>query len=67
MNFDTIIKYLPWLLKAGQTVPEVIAFVNQIKADFEQKGEWTPAADQLYRDSLDALAADPDFQPDPVP
>lgn len=63
MNVTTIIQYLPWLIKAGQTVPEVMAFINQIKIDLKQSGEWTPEADQAYRDSLTDLENDPDMKP----
>lgn len=64
MNIALLIKYLPWLFKAGQTVPEIIAFVNEVKADLQQKEEWTSELDQAFRDSLDALERDPDMQPE---
>lgn len=63
MNISTLIKYLPWLFKAGATIPEVMAFIEEIKADLAQKDEWTPELDQAYRDSLDALERDPDMRP----
>lgn len=64
MNIALLIKYLPFLFKAGQTIPEVLEFIEKLKTDFQQKDEWTPEADQAYRDSLDALERDPDSQPE---
>ena len=60
----TNLKDLPYLFQAGRAVPEIVQFVASLKKDLQQKGEWTPEAEQAFSDLLDAEAQDSAWQPE---
>jgi hypothetical protein len=56
-----VIQFLPYLTQAAKAVPEIIDFVEQLKAIFERKDIWTPEAATAFDGSLQAMRSDPDF------
>ena len=48
----TFLKYLPYLIQLGQSVPRVLEFVTKMKANYHSRGEWTPEADAAFTDEL---------------
>lgn len=66
MSFDLslFIKYLPFLVQAGRTIPEIVAYVNAVRDDLQQKEEWTPNAENAFIELLDAESKDSAWTPE---
>lgn len=46
-------------------VAELVAFINKIRGNLQQTGEWPDATDAAYRAALLAKGIDPAYQQDP--
>jgi hypothetical protein len=51
------------LIQVG--IPELIAFINSLKAAAQQAGEWTAEQEAAYRAALFAKTNDPAYMLDP--
>ena len=54
-----VIKYLPYLVQASKSVPEVITFISNIRAIFARTKTWTPEEEAAFDASLEDLKTDP--------
>lgn len=60
-----IVQFLPYLIKAGQSVPEVIDFVKHVQEHLKQTKEWTPEQEAEFNSRLEAVTGKAHWQPDP--
>ena len=49
---ETFLKYLPYLIQLGQSIPRIMEFIQKMKANYEARGEWTPEADAAFTEEL---------------
>jgi hypothetical protein len=54
-----ILAFLPYLFQAAQTIPEIWDFLQKIRADLQQSGEWDKATEDAYTAELAALKSNP--------
>lgn len=54
-----VIKYLPYLVQASKSVPEIVTFIANIRAIFARTKTWTPEQEKAFDDSLEDLKNDP--------
>lgn len=59
-----IINYLPVLIKAAKSVPEVIGFIKGVQEHLKQTKEWTPEQEAEFNAKLEALTSQPHWQPE---
>lgn len=62
-----VLKFLPYLVDAAKTIPQIIDFVSELRTIFARTKTWTPEAEKAFDDSLEAMRSDPDFQSQDVP
>lgn len=48
MPLALFLTYLPDLFAAVQSIPRILQFIQDTKANFEAKGEWTADADTAF-------------------
>ncbi len=46
------IQYLPYLIQLGQSIPRILEYVQEMKDNYQARGEWTPEADAAFTDEL---------------
>lgn len=61
---STFMEYLPTLLNAAKTVPQVLEYVNQQKATLQTTAEWTPGQEAEFNKRLEEVTAQPHWQPE---
>lgn len=59
-----VIKYLPYLVQASKSVPEIITFISNIRAIFARTKTWTPEEEKAFDDALENLKNDPYWKED---
>jgi hypothetical protein len=57
-----IIKYLPYLVDAGKTIPQIITFIAELRAIFSRTKTWTPEQEAKFDADTEALRSDPAWQ-----
>lgn len=58
MPLALLLTYLPDLFAAAQSIPRILQFIQDTKANFEAKGEWTLEADQAFTAELENYKPD---------
>ena len=54
-----VLQFLPYLVDAGKSVPQIITFISELRAIFARTKAWTPEQEKAFDDSVEALRADP--------
>ncbi len=54
-----ILAFLPYLFQAAQTVPEIFDFIQKVRKDLQQSGEWDQATEDAFTKELQALKDNP--------
>lgn len=57
-----ILKFLPYLVDAGKSIPQIITFIAQLRAIFARTKSWTPEQEAAFDASVEALRDDPAWQ-----
>lgn len=61
---EVFLKYLPYLIQASSSIPEIITFISNIHAIFQRTKMWTPEQEKEFDDSVEALKSDPYWKPE---
>ncbi len=57
-----VLKYLPILVQASGSVPEIVTFIANLKAIFKRDKSWTPAQESEFDAQTEAMRSDPAWQ-----
>lgn len=55
--------YLPQLVQAAKTIPEIIGFIQRTKATLETTQEWGPTEQAAYDREVETITSQPHWQP----
>lgn len=58
------LQYLPQLVKAAQSIPELIGYIQRTKATLSTTGEWTPEQQAEYDKHVEEITSQPHWQPE---
>lgn len=56
------IEFLPLLVKAAKSVPEVITFIQKTRERFKQDKEWDAAAEEAFNRYKDEITSAPHWK-----
>jgi len=56
------LKYLPYLVQAAGSIPEITGFIASLQAIFKRDKTWTDAQEAEFDASVEALRSDPAWQ-----
>ena len=59
-----VLKYLPYLIQASQSIPEITGFISSLRNIFKRDKIWTPEQEAEFDASVEALRNDPAWQPE---
>lgn len=59
-----VLKYLPYLVQAASTIPEITGFLSSLQAIFKRDKVWTPEQEAEFDASVEALRNDPYWKPE---
>lgn len=54
-----IIKYLPYLITASQSVPQIITFIAGLREIFSRDKSWTPEQESEFDALVESKRSDP--------
>ncbi len=54
-----VLKYLPYLVQAAGSIPEITGFIASLRNIFKRENVWTPEEEKQFDDSVEALRSDP--------
>lgn len=57
-----LLKYIPYLIQASSSVPQVIEFVNEMKQIFTREKIWTPEEEAAFDAKVESHTSDPAWQ-----
>jgi len=57
-----ILKYLPYLITASASVPQIITFLAQLKEIFKREKIWTPEQEAEFDAKTTAMRSKPEWQ-----
>lgn len=57
-----ILKYLPYLIQASQSIPEITGFIANLQAIFKRDKSWTPDQEAEFDAQTEAMRSDPAWQ-----
>jgi len=57
-----VMKYLPALVQASASVPEIMGFLSNLKAIFKRDKVWTPEQEAEFDAQTEAMRSDPAWQ-----
>ena len=57
-----ILQFLPYLVKASESVPQLIEFIAKLRAIFARDKSWTPEQEAAFDASIEELRNDPAFK-----
>lgn len=57
------IQFLPYLVKAAGSVPEIISFISQAHTHLSQSAMWTDTEQEAFDQQTTALRSDPYWKP----
>ena len=57
-----VLKFLPYLVQASATIPEITGFISGLQAIFKRDKTWTPEQEAAFDASVEALRSDPYWQ-----
>jgi hypothetical protein len=53
------LQFLPYLFTAAQDIPQIYEYIQKVRADLQQKDEWTPEAEDAFNKELQTLKDSP--------
>ena len=59
-----IVSYLPALLQAAKSVPDVLEFVKKVQSHLKQTKEWTEAQEREFDARLEEVTSKPHWRPE---
>jgi hypothetical protein len=54
-----ILQFLPYLFQAATTIPQIWDYIQKVKADLQQKGQWSKEMEEAFNLELQNLEANP--------
>ena len=57
-----LLKYIPYLIQASLSVPQIIDFVNEMKQIFTRDKIWTPEEEAAFDAKVESHTQDPAWQ-----
>ena len=57
-----VLKYLPYLVQAAGSIPEITGFIASLQAIFKRDKVWTPEQEAEFDAQTEALRSDPAWQ-----
>ena len=54
-----VLQFLPYLVDAGKSIPQIITFISELRAIFARTKSWTPEQEQAFDASVEELRNDP--------
>jgi hypothetical protein len=57
-----VLKYLPVLIQASQSIPEITGFIASLQAIFKRDKSWTPEQEAEFDAQTEAMRSDPAWQ-----
>lgn len=57
-----VLKYIPYLVQAAGSVPEITGFIASLKQIFTRDKVWTPEEEAEFDAQTEALRSDPAWQ-----
>jgi len=57
-----VLKYLPYLVQASASIPEITGFLANLKAIFKREKTWTPEEEAEFDAQTEAMRSDPAWQ-----
>ena len=59
-----VLKYLPYLVQASQSIPEITGFIGALRNVFKREKVWTPDQEKQFDAEVEALRNDPYWTPE---
>jgi len=56
------LKYLPYLVQAAGSIPEITGFISSLQTIFKRDKVWTPEQEAEFDAQTEALRSDPAWQ-----
>lgn len=60
---DLFLRYLPQLVQAGKSIPDIRAFIEETKETLKQDTEWTPAIEAEFLRKVETVTSAPHWKP----
>lgn len=57
-----VLKYLPYLVQAAGSIPEITGFIASLQGIFKRNKVWTPEQEAEFDASVETLRSDPAWQ-----
>lgn len=57
-----VLKYLPYLIQASASIPEITGFVANLKAIFQRDKVWTDEQEKEFDAQTEAMRSAPEWQ-----
>lgn len=57
-----VLKYIPYLVQAAGSIPEITGFIASLQAIFKRDKVWTPEQEAEFDAQTEALRSDPAWQ-----
>lgn len=54
-----LLQFLPYLFQAANTIPQIWEYIQKVKADLQQKGQWDQATEDAFNAELQNLKDNP--------
>lgn len=59
---QAILRYLPYLVQAAGTIPQITTFLAELQAIFKRDKTWTPEQEAEFDAQTEAMRSDPAWQ-----
>ena len=57
-----VLKFLPYLIQASQSIPEITGFIASLHDIFKRDKTWTPEQEAEFDAQTEAMKSDPTWQ-----
>lgn len=61
---DLFLKYLPQLVQAGKSIPDITKYVGELKETLKQDAEWTPQIEADFLAKVENVTSAPHWKPE---
>jgi len=59
-----VLKYIPYLVQAAGSIPEITGFIASLRAIFAREKVWTKEQEEAFDASVEELRNDPSWKPE---
>ena len=59
-----VLKYIPYLVQAAGSIPEITGFISGLRNIFSRNKVWTSEQEAAFDASVEELRSDPAWQPE---